>query len=86
MLAERRMMQSAEAKLGRRAFSCLVGEFTRSSFGALTRYFPRPTVFFFDGIGSIRSKLRIGTERDDERNGFYTQVVAGSIPAPPTNP
>jgi hypothetical protein len=55
-------------------------EFTRSSFGALTRRFPMHTDFSFDGIGNVPSKLRIGTEREDEQGGFYTQDVGGSIP------
>ena len=60
-------------------------EFRRSSFGALTRGFPKRTDFSFDAIFSTPRKLRIGTERDDECDGLYTQVVGGSIPSPPTN-
>jgi hypothetical protein len=60
-------------------------EFTTSSFGGLTRWFPRRTDFYSDAIFNTPRKLRIGTERDDERDGLYTQVVGGSIPSPPTN-
>ena len=59
-------------------------EFTRSSLGGLTRCFPKRTDLYFDAIFNTPFELRIGTERDDERDGLYTQVVAGSIPAPPT--
>ena len=59
-------------------------EFTESSFGGLTRRFPKRTDSSFDGIVNTLHKLRIGTERDDEQHGLYTQVVGGSIPSPPT--